>query len=252
MGIEIYKDNIGEHGCYCMRSMKKSDGYKQKVQWTEEESKNGLVYMQFKDNGKQLGFIEYAPGEDSWRAVHADNYLVIHCIWVGENNLGLGSQLIQQCIDDAKNQNKNGVVVVTNPDTGWAPSKEIFIKNGFKQVDKAPYSFELLVYKILDKHENPYFPTNWNERLDRFNQGLTILRTNQCPYLDVATQNALKAAEAVKIKPNIIQIKDRSEMMELSPTPYGVFNVIFEGELISFHRMTPHSFAKRLTKVKSK
>lgn len=68
----------------------------------------------------------------------------------------------------------------------------------------------------------------------------------------MATQNALKAAEAVKIKPNIIQIKDRSEMMELSPTPYGVFNVIFEGELISFHRMTPHSFAKRLTKVKSK
>lgn len=63
MGIEIYKDNIGEHGCYCMRSMKKSDGYKQKVQWTEEESKNGLVYMQFKDNGKQLGFIEYAPGK---------------------------------------------------------------------------------------------------------------------------------------------------------------------------------------------
>lgn len=62
----------------------------------------------------------------------------------------------------------------------------------------------------------------------------------------MATQNAIEAAELVTIKPNIINIKSRSEMMELSPTPYGVFNVIFEGELISFHRMTPRSFAKRL------
>ncbi len=246
MGIEVFKNSIRENGCYCMRSMKKSDGYKQKIKWTEEETKNGLVYIQLKDNGKQLGFIEYAPGEVSWRVVHADDYLVIHCLWVGETNLGLGSQLIQQCIDDAKSQNKKGVVVVTNPDTGWSPSKSIFVKNGFIQVDNAPYSFELLVYKIRSEYENPYFLDNWNERLKRFNQGLTILRTSQCPYLDVATQNAIKAAESLKIIPNIINIKDRSEMMELSPTPYGVFNVIFEGQLISFHRMTPHSFAKRL------
>lgn len=248
MSIEVFKNSISENGCYCMRSMKKSDGYKQKIKWTEEETKKGLVYIQLKDNGKQLGFIEYAPGEVSWRVVHADDYLVIHCLWVGETNIGLGSKLIQQCIDDAKSQNKKGVVVVTNPDTSWAPSKDIFVKNGFIQVDNAPYSFELLVYKICSEYENPYFPENWNERLDLFNQGLTILRTNQCPYLDVATQNAIEAAESVKIKPNIINIIDRSEMMELSPTPYGVFNVIFEGQLISFHRMTPRSFAKRLMK----
>lgn len=248
MDIEVLENNISAHRCYCMRSMKKSDGYKQKIKWTEEETKNGLVYLQLKDkySGKQLGFIEYAPEEASWRVVHAENYLVIHCLWVGENSLGLGSQLIQECIDDARSQNKKGVVVVTNPDTGWAPSKDIFIKNGFIQVDSAPHSFELLVYKVRSEYENPYFPNNWNERLARFNQGLTILRTNQCPYLDVSTQNAIEAAKSVNIEPNIINIKSRSEMMELSPTPYGVFNVIFEGQLISFHRMTPRSFAKRL------
>lgn len=252
MSVELFRNNLNVNGCYCMRSMKKKNAYQDKIKWTEEETKNGLVYLQLKNNSKQLGFIEYAPGESSWRVVHADDYLVIHCLWIGETSMGYGSQLIQQCIEDARNQNKKGVVVVTNSDTGWAPSKEIFMKNGFIQVGEAPYSFELFVYKLSRDYEDPYFPENWDERLDNLNQGLTILRTNQCPYLDIATQNAVEAAESVNIPPNIINIKDRAEMMELSPTPYGVFNVVFEGELVSFHRMTPRSFAKRLITSKQK
>lgn len=30
----------------------------------------------------ERGFIEYLPGEHAWRAVHADGYLFIHCLWV--------------------------------------------------------------------------------------------------------------------------------------------------------------------------
>ncbi|WP_052647044.1 hypothetical protein [Paenibacillus terrae] len=109
-----------------------------------------------KDN-KPAGFIEYAPGEQAWRAVHADGY-----------------------------------------------------------------------------------------------EGLTILRTHQCPYLEVATQNIIEAAEKVGVQPKIMHIQDRSQLMELSPTPYGVFHVICNGELISYHRLTARSFAKNLSMLYAK
>jgi hypothetical protein len=44
----------------------------------------------------------------------------------------------------------------------------------------------------------------------------------------------------------IIDLQNREELMELSPTPYGIFSVVFKGRLISFHRLTAHSVMKRL------
>lgn len=45
MDIEVLKNNISAHGCYCMRSMKKSDGYKQKIKWTEETKKKLFKFV---------------------------------------------------------------------------------------------------------------------------------------------------------------------------------------------------------------
>ncbi|AUO08947.1 GNAT family N-acetyltransferase [Paenibacillus sp. lzh-N1] len=249
---EWYENQIREDGCFCMRSMQKAPGYVQKLNWTEKEFTQGLTYIQLRKDNKPVGFIEYALGEQAWRAVHADGYLVIHCIWIAVTGLGLGSQLIQRCIQDAITLGKKGVAVFTNIDTSWAPGPEIFLKNGFRHVEDAPYSFQLYVYKLNQEHSDPYFPDNWVLRLDRFSEGLTILRTHQCPYLEIATHNVIEAAETVGIQPEIIDIRDRSQLMELSPTPYGVFHVICNGELISYHRMTPRSFAKKLTMLYSK
>ncbi|MGQ3480225.1 hypothetical protein [Paenibacillus sp. TY11] len=99
-------------------------------------------------------------------------------------------------------------------------------------MENAPYSFQLYVYKLNQEHSDPYFPNNWAQRLERFGEGLTILRTHQCPYLEIAAQNVIEAVEAVGIQPEIIYIRDRSQLMELSPTPYGVFHVICNGELV--------------------
>ncbi|MGC5771598.1 GNAT family N-acetyltransferase [Paenibacillus pabuli] len=243
--LDIIKNNIEQHGSYCMRSMQNHSGYIKKVKWTEENFDRGLQYMQIKDGKKTLGFIEYAPGQYSWRAIHADEYMVIHCIWVGTPGMGLGSQLVQLCLEEARQRKMKGVAVLTNADTGWAPSKDIFIRNGFSFVESGPHSFELYVYPFEDTRL-PYLPTNWNERLARFAEGLTILRTDQCPYLEVATENLIKAANTANIHPNIIHFQDRTQMMELSPTPYGVFNVVYNGELIAYHRMTEKSFLKAL------
>lgn len=252
--IEVIRDSVAEHGCYCMRSMKSSPGYRKKAAWTEQQTESALTYLQLKEGNKALGFVEYAPGETAWRVLHADGYLVIHCLWIGETGRGLGSRLIQHCLEDAARQGKKGVAVLTNADTAWIAAKEIFVKNGFTYAGQAPYSFELYMKKFPDDGHGdghgddalPSFPTNWQERLERFPHGLTILRTDKCPYLEAATDNIVKAAKQANIEPHIIVMEDRAELMELSPSPYGVFNVIYNGKLLAYHRLTARSFLKML------
>ncbi len=89
--FEWQENQIRESGCYCMRSMQKAPGYIQKVNWTEQELSRGLTYIQLRKDNKSVGFVEYTPGEQAWRAVHADGYLVIHCLWVGVTGVGIGS-----------------------------------------------------------------------------------------------------------------------------------------------------------------
>lgn len=245
-GLTVVTNQVDEHGCYCMRSMRKHEGYRKKVAWTEANTLNGLTYVQLKRGQKTAGFIEYAPGEQCWRVMHADGYIVIHCLWVGETGQGLGSQLVQLCLNEARRTGKKGVAVLTNEDNGWSPGRDIYVRNGFQLSAEGPYGFSLYAYSF-GSEDKPFFPDNWAERLDRFNEGLTILRTDQCPYLETATANVMAAAEAAKISPSIIHIPDRKTMMELSPTPYGVFHVIFNGELVAYHRMTSRAFYKKLT-----
>ncbi|WP_322107605.1 GNAT family N-acetyltransferase [Cytobacillus dafuensis] len=200
------------------------------------------------ENKRQVGFIEYTSAEFSSRAVYADDYLVIHCLWVSDIGKGYGTKLINKCLQETSTQSKKGVVVVTNSETSWTPSKEIFLNNNFILVDTAPHNFELLVNKFDSDHLSPYFPTDWDERVTKY-KNLTILRSFQCPYVEIATENILAAANKLGIDVDIIDFKNREELMKLSPTPYGIYSVIYKGQLITFHRLTVHSVIKRLREL---
>lgn len=75
---------------------------------------------------------------------------------------------------------------------------------------------------------------------------LTIFRTNQCPFVDVATENMLEGARKLGLEAKVIDMKNREELMALSPTPYGIFGVTYRGRLVTFHRLTVHSAIKKL------
>jgi ribosomal protein S18 acetylase RimI-like enzyme len=99
---------------------------------------------------KCIGFIEYIPGEYAWRAVDAQGYLFIHCIWISPNKYkrtGYGSLLIQECIKDAKKEGKYGVAVVTSEGPFMA-GKDLFIKNEFESIAKVKPSFELMINRL--------------------------------------------------------------------------------------------------------
>lgn len=245
--IELDEGNLKDEGCYCLRSKPTSTGYINKNKWLMGRFDEGLKYIKIMENSKPAGFIEYTPIEYSSRVVYGENYMVIHCLWVTITGKGYASKLIHKSIQDAKEQNKDGVIVITNPNTSWTPSKDVFIKNNFREVDHAPYGFELLVNKF-GHSPDPYFPKDWDERLKLF-KDLTILRTQQCPFVDVSTNNVVEAANKLGIHTEIIDIKNREELLRLSPTPYGIYGVIYKNELVSYHRLTVHSAIKRLKEL---
>jgi hypothetical protein len=68
----------------------------------------------------------------------------------------------------------------------------------------------------------------------------------QCPYVEVAADNLTIAAEKLGLRVYIIELKNREELLRLSPTPYGIYGAFYKKTLISYHRLTVHSAMKRL------
>jgi len=102
----------------------------------------------------------------------------------------------------------------------------IFQKHGFEVVDTASPDFELLVKKFKRSSPTPKFKSNWGERLEEYNNGLTIIRADQCPY-SVKNVNEIygTALEKFKIKPNVISLNNYNEAQN-SPCAFGTFCII--------------------------
>jgi len=85
--------------------------------------------------------------------------MFIHCIyiqWKRCKGRGFGTLLIKECVKDAKKASMNGVAVVTREGT-WMVGKELFLKNGFEEVEKALPDFSLLVKKFKKSAPTPSF-----------------------------------------------------------------------------------------------
>ena len=159
--VDINEENIDEEELFCKKTKKKFLGYQNKVKWIKERFKEGLkyklLYVKEGNNETSRGMIEYIPGEYNWRGIKADGWMVIHCLWVvgKHKKKGYGSNLINECIKDAKG--KLGVAVVASDDS-FLVSKDVFLKNGFKII--AEDGKQQLLVKQLKKGKLPKFKDN--------------------------------------------------------------------------------------------
>jgi GNAT superfamily N-acetyltransferase len=256
--VDIHADNLDQRGFFCYMSKRKTEGYRQKHDWLEARFAEGLkLKILHEHDGRDVAFIEYIPAEYAWRAVHAPGYLVIHCLWVVGKGKGKGyaTRLIQECIQDAREQGKRGVVMVSSNQT-WLAGKQVFIHNGFVEVDQAPPSFQLLVYDFALRQaplrqdqgtgEEPAFPKDWDARAERFGEGLTIIRTPQCPYIHNGVEAMVETARARGIPARVEEFTSARQLQAESPSPYGVFGVVYNGRLWSYRFMGPKDFEARL------
>jgi L-amino acid N-acyltransferase YncA len=249
--VDISEENIYESPC-CGIKNPAHTGYKRKANWLKTYLKKGLrAKVLYTEDNRQLGYIEYLPGQNAWRAVEADDYMFIHCIWTFYKKFkgkGYGKLLIQASIDDAKKEKMKGVAVVARK-RPWLAKSDIFLKNGFEVVDTAPPDYELLVKKFNTSSPNPKFKDNWDEKLKKYGEGLTIIRADQCPHsIKFADEIAETAKNIYKLKTNIIELKTHQDAQN-APTPYAVFAIIYNGRILADHPISRTRFKNIMEKI---
>ncbi len=248
--VTINQNNITEHPQLVCFINPKHPAYKIKVEWLKSRLKEGLTIklLYVEGESKPVGFIEYVPGEFAWRAVSAKDYMLIHCIWIYSNQYkgqGVGTKLLQACIDDAKSQGMAGVAVVTSTDAFMA-KKAFFIKNGFQSIDTAPPHHELL---LLPFKEAPLPKFNdWKQQQSKY-QGLHIVYADQCPWV---ARFMSEVQDFVRQKGVVLQITklETPSQAQQAPSPYAVFCLINNGKLLADHYISQTRFNNILKKEK--
>lgn len=244
--IDVHAGNVEKTGFFCMMSKKKSEGYRKKLAWLRARFTEGLRIKMLDLAAGGRGFIEYIPGEYAWRPVFAAGHMFIHCIWVAgqSKGKGYGDLLLDECLRDARAGGMRGVAILTS-EAVWLVGKRFLLKHGFQPVDQAPPSFHLLV-KQFEPGPLPSLPHDWDERSGRFGAGLTVVYADQCPYIPEATRAVLETAEARGIEARAVVLTSSREVRESAPSPYGVFQILYNGRLLSYHYLLGKDLEKRL------
>lgn len=247
--VEVTSANLSERGFFCYMSKRKSEGYQRKLKWLKDRFDEGMKIKMLDLRQGGRGFIEYIPGKYAWRAVNADGFMFIHCIWVAGKSRGKGysTQLLSECFKDAERAGMKGVAVVTS-EGNWLVGRKFFLMQSFESVDRSP-PFELMVRKF-GTAPPPSFSGDFEKRLKTYGRELTIIRSDQCPYVDAAVGAALEAAEELGIPTKVIELENSKDVRELSPSPYGVFGIVYDGRLVSYHSVAKKELMTRLGSLK--
>ncbi|GJQ61327.1 MAG: acetyltransferase [Melioribacteraceae bacterium] len=239
--VRIDQSNIDDVGLGCLKN-NKHEGFNPKKEWLLKRIKEGLVLKVPMVEGMASGMIEYVPGEKAWRGVSAAGTMFVQCFWVTANKLlgsGIGSKLLQDCIEDSKHSGFDTVSVMTS-DKAWMVKKDIFIKHGFEVV-QAKERFELLRLGTA----NVKF-TNWEENRSSY-RGLNLIYSDQCPMFTKSVNDLYQVAFTFGIELNIIRQQSYLDAQN-APSGYGVFTLIKDGKMLADHYISGTRFKNILKK----
>jgi hypothetical protein len=238
--IDITQENVAETGIYCIKD-KKSPGYKAKVEWFKIKINKGLkIKIATNNRGEQVGFIEYIPSELAWRPVKADNYYFIQCIAIFPKEVkdkGIGTSLIQQCEQDAKDNKKSGICAMSS-EGPWMANKSLYEKNNFIVADRLD-RFELMVKPFDDKNAKPVF-INWTKQQSKY-KGWNLIYSDQCPWHEKSITDIMQSAVQNKIELKVKKLTTPEEAQN-SPSGFGTFSLIKDGILLADHYISKARF----------
>ena len=233
--ITLTKENIEkEHICCAFSDKKCKNSYELKKEWLKKEFDNGYVFRRLDDRAKV--FIEYAHAEKAWLPVIAPNFLIINCFWVSGQYKGKGyaKTLLQSAIDDAKQQDKDGLAtVVGNAKFPFMSDTKWLLRQGFETVEKLVSGFSLLALKCNAQAANPKFGTSVLSGECPEKNGLVVYYSNRCPFTEYHVNTELiKTAENRKLPLKIIKLKTLEEAQS-SPSPATIFSLFYNGKFVT-------------------
>ena len=229
--INLNEKNIeNEHICCAIGDPKHQEGVDKKKEWIKAKLKDGHVFRKLNARGKI--FIEYEPIETAWVPIDGKNYEYIYCLWVAGSfkGKGIGKELLEYAINDAKEKKKSGVcTLVTKKKKPFIGDKKFFEHFGFKTVDEIE-DYELMALQFDDK-DTPKF--NDNARIMEIeNQEFTIYYSNECPYVEYEVKELSDYAQKKGIKINFIKI-DTLEKAKQAPCVINNWANFYKGKFIS-------------------
>ena len=240
--INLDKDNIDkEHICCAIGDPKHQEGVDKKKEWIKNKLKDGHVFRKLNARGKI--FIEYEPIETAWVPINGKNYEYIYCLWVAGSfkGKGIGKELLEYAIEDAKNKKKSGLcTLVAKKKKPFLGEKEFFEHFGFKVVDSIK-DYELLALQFDDK-EVPKFNDN-ARKMSIDNKDFTIYYSNECPYVEYEVKELSDYAKKNNIKLEFIKI-DSLEKAKKAPCIINNWANFYKGEFISNTILNANSFEK--------
>lgn len=241
--ISIDKNNIDQEHICCAIGNDKANKSRAltKKKWLKERFNDGLVFKRLDDRGKI--FVEYMPIEKVWKPLTGKNYLVINCLWVSGKfkGQGISTELLNECISDAKRQEKDGIAVISSTKVKpFLTDKRFYLHKGFEIVDSAPPYFELLALKFNKNAKNPEFMKNAKQGTCGNKKGFTFIYSNQCPFMEEYVNLLSSICETKKILCKIIHLKDSKEA-QIQSSPFGTLGIYYNGEFKTHELMSEKS-----------
>jgi len=251
--VDVDARNVDETTFFCMQSKQDSPGYLRKRRWLDKRFSEGLRILMLGRRDKkrwagERGYIEYIPGEYAWRAVCAADYLFIHCLWVVGKSRGKGGAraLVDRCIADAKKGGFVGVAAVT-AENGFATGRKFYEHLGFEVAAECDPRIALVAHRLKKRAKLPEFSSGAIRGPSHYKKGLTIIRSDQCPYNEEATRIISTEAKRLGIESiREIDLKSADAVRRRAPTPFGVFATVMDGRLLSYRYLTPRELRKAI------
>ncbi|TGE39149.1 GNAT family N-acetyltransferase [Desulfosporosinus fructosivorans] len=245
--INVTLENIeNEHLCCAIVDKKHQVGVDVKKEWLQARIKEGHVFRKLNQKGKV--FIEYAPLETAWVPVEAANYLYIYCLWVSGSfkGKGYGTELLQYCIDEAKDKKKSGVCVISSiKKMPFLSDKKFLKKHGFEVVDRIGKEFELLGLSF-DGISPRFKESAKKQAID--SKELTVYYGLQCPYIPNCIEQIETYCDANGVNINTVKI-DTLEKAKNVPCVFNNWAVFYNGEFKTVHLLNEGYLKKMLEKM---
>jgi len=233
--ISLDRSNIEkEHICCAISDKKCSDSYALKKEWLKQEFDNGYVFRRIDARAKV--FIEYGPVEKGWLPIQAKNYLLVNCFWVSGQykNKGYGKELLRLALEDAKAQNKDGLVTVTGTKKFHFMSDAKWLsRQGFETYEKLTSGFSLLAKKTNSNAETPKFNDCVKNNSSVEKNGLVVYYSNRCPFSEYHVRHSLAETAQKRTLPLKIIKLDTMEKAQSAPTPATIFSLFYNGKFIT-------------------
>ena len=229
--INLDINNIDEeHICCAIGDPKHQSGVDKKKEWIKNRLKDGHVFRKLNARGKI--FIEYEPIETAWVPVIGKNYMYIYCLWVAGSfkGKGIGKELLEYAINDAKNKKMNGIcTIVSKKKKPFIGDKKFFQHFGFKVVDTIE-DYELIALDFNDINIPKFSDSAKTMQID--SKDFTIYYSNECPYVEYEVKELTEYAKSKNVKLNFIKI-DSLEKAKNAPCIFNNWANFYKGKFIS-------------------